>query len=906
MSPFQDDSFDAAAGDLDARTWGNSSTNFRFGGCMWCHPGGGALEYDRDGYRYDAVDVIGGANPNRTDGANPVSAVSSDGTVLATNPAGIRYGDYWVFDAASDGLVSKAGAFGKGVTEIDCLMCHYNGTYNNQARDFCSTKPGALAFAPKLGPSMALTLSGEVTTTAAGNVVGENPSCDILSYADGIIESANINKTPLKENCGLCHFPDNLKPNGKGSADAPLDWTTFQKHIPASDFTDSDIVDSVLTGGITQNVLPYNITKGRAEMGKRGFGINDAGSVDRHMDFGLTCSDCHYALSGDFPAYEHDVDGDGIPEVIQIAKTGIVPMDHQFAKGNNRPDGKNMDQLDNTITCEACHIPGTHYGNKPGSVDNGDGTMSIPLADGSTRNAPVPTHPAFPAFHMDNIDCRTCHIPKINFLKKKLLADFSTTPYPLDFNATTMNAGGIGRGQFIIKKIDHDNNDLTPKVPVRIEYKPIYAWLDRTHGEGDLKLTPISIGAATVWKDLASGLPYAQRFAGKASKTYRTQVGDVSPSDGYADFSLNNPQNGDTAIIANTTTEIAGMVDVIRGLGKQGMDEPALNIFINQFTVSHNVENASAALGSSASGGCNACHSSTSPIFSNAATDNTADSACEGQPEGCQGLVFFQPTDPGADALPGLEMTCDGGNCDEGTKRISGGTSFPCRDGSTAVIDLTADVAHGAPVKNAIPQEDVTCYEPYYLGLLQKPQTSSYFANLNAKFNWYHSQTTPREIAFDGTYSDCPTGQTCTMAWDLGDGNTGAGAQLAYTYAAAGDYVVTMTLTDEHGYTSTKTTTVTAEDLAGPIDPAISAVDAAPGDTLADAVLTVTAGENPLHTVYVRWNDGSPITTQPAIGLNQVAIPHTFLDGVGAKVIDVFIYDTNVQDFLLQTTVTLD
>lgn len=840
----------------------------------------------------------------------------------------------------------KAGADGKGVTEVDCLMCHLNERYNNEDRDYCMTKPGmGSALAPKLGATMGLTYTGEVSVGQVG-AEGINPTCTGINWSDGILDGTLVVTVPKKENCALCHFPEAVPAvsKGKGPGHAPLDWTAFQKFVDVNKFVDSDIVDlsnvpgacdvsgnactqatfatdcdTVVAGDTVclSNALTYDVNKGRAEFGKRGESINDSvHNPDAHMDASspMTCSVCHYNLSGDFPALIHDgiCSTDGVTscisdddcgggvdtcvgDVVQIAKLGVGTMDHQFAKGNNIPDGKNSDQLDNTVTCEGCHIDQTH----PNSA-----------------GAPVPTHPAFPAFHMDKISCRACHIPETNFMKKKALADFSTTPYPLD-------GGGIGRGQFIIKK-----DPVTGK-PVRLHYKPIYGWLD-LHGNGDYKIIPIALGAAAVWKDLADGLPYSKRFATKAATMYRDVVlgGADSDLNNIKDFSLNNKQNGDAALIANTTTEIDGMVGTLRDTVPDAfkIQDPALNIFVNVFTSSHNVAVASKALGSQSTGACAACHSADSPMFTSAPIDTNPLSACYNQPEGCKGMVFFPPTDGGV----GLEMTCDGGDCSTGTKRITNAVGFKCPDGSKVTIDLTEGVAHGDAVNNVIPQEDVLCYAPEKLANLKTSQSSSYFANLDASYSWVHSISVPRLIAFDGTFSKCPPGQTCAYSWDYNDGTAipacdVGGTDLCvggsndgnacsadveclqdlnprHTYATAGTYGVTLTVTDEHGYSDAVTKTVTADDLTPPSgDPVAAAADTGTGGIVD---LTVTAGGNNLKAIYVIWGDGSSYQFVPAYDLASRTVSYTYAANATYDV-TVVVFDMNGNRFNLATTVAV-
>jgi hypothetical protein len=786
-----------------------SSFNFRVGGCAWCHPGGGALEYDRTGYRYDGID--GGA-PGKI-GPNPAAAS--------------QYGDYYVFDPGSTnplpnqyGLVSKVGAAGKGVAEVDCLMCHLNGSYNNQARNYCMTTAGAgAAMTPGKGATMGLTRTGVVETTydSAGN-----PNCD-FTYANAgaglaTISQAMIVKTPKKEACGTCHFPDFSRPNGTGPAGNPLDFTTFQKKVVAGSFTDSD------TG--SPNATPYDLAKGRAEFGKRGLSINDpVYNPDAHMDAGMVCADCHYNVSGTFPALKQ-----GNNEI--AAGLTVKSIDHQFAKGNNRPDGKNMDQLDNTVTCESCHITRVHP--KAGS-------------------APTPTHAAFPALHFERIDCRTCHIPTINFVKKQLVADFSSAPYPMD--------AGFERGQSI-------TGPAGQRGPGRIGYKPLYMWQDRGHAGTNLMLSPVAIGATFVWKDIG-GQPYAKRFPTAAVKKLRGEMG------GGSAWKLNSPQGGDTELIINTTDEITKMVGILKGTsGGLGdaflMAEPALNIYVNQFTVSHNVAKKANALGGGSTG-CASCHSEDSIMFANPAEAGLGDVA------GWQGQVFLQPKEGG------LQMTCDGGDCATGTKRVTSKVTFPCPDGTTRVVDLTTGVAHGETVKNVIPQENVLCYNALQLADLKKPQSSSYFAGLDASFTWRADQSVSLQVNLDASTSKCPSSASaCGYDWDCGNNTNASGIINSCQYQAPGNYNVTLKVTDlDRGHFDTEVKAVTAHELTEPVAPEVTY-------TLnANALEIVITGS--INRAQMYWGDGSRDNVY-----SSGTFPHTYPAGTGKSyTCKIYVYDTN-------------
>ncbi|SDF11888.1 PKD domain-containing protein [Blastococcus fimeti] len=64
-------------------------------------------------------------------------------------------------------------------------------------------------------------------------------------------------------------------------------------------------------------------------------------------------------------------------------------------------------------------------------------------------------------------------------------------------------------------------------------------------------------------------------------------------------------------------------------------------------------------------------------------------------------------------------------------------------------------------------------------------------------------------ITVDGTGSIDADGTVASYAWDFGDGRTATGPTAAHTYAAAGEYTVTLLVTDDDGATATTTRPVT-------------------------------------------------------------------------------------------------
>jgi PKD repeat protein len=75
--------------------------------------------------------------------------------------------------------------------------------------------------------------------------------------------------------------------------------------------------------------------------------------------------------------------------------------------------------------------------------------------------------------------------------------------------------------------------------------------------------------------------------------------------------------------------------------------------------------------------------------------------------------------------------------------------------------------------------------------------------------NGPYSGTVGVPVQFDGSGSSDQDGTIVSYAWDFGDGSTGSGVNPTHTYNAPGNFVVTLTVTDDDGATSTCTATAT-------------------------------------------------------------------------------------------------
>lgn len=69
--------------------------------------------------------------------------------------------------------------------------------------------------------------------------------------------------------------------------------------------------------------------------------------------------------------------------------------------------------------------------------------------------------------------------------------------------------------------------------------------------------------------------------------------------------------------------------------------------------------------------------------------------------------------------------------------------------------------------------------------------------------------TTDLSASFDATGSSDSDGTISTYSWDFGDGNTASGPTTSHSYAAAGDYTVALTVTDNDGATDSQSQVVT-------------------------------------------------------------------------------------------------
>jgi len=140
----------------------------------------------------------------------------------------------------------------------------------------------------------------------------------------------------------------------------------------------------------------------------------------------------------------------------------------------------------------------------------------------------------------------------------------------------------------------------------------------------------------------------------------------------------------------------------------------------------------------------------------------------------------------------------------------------------------------------------------------------------------FTSSTNGLAASFNATSSADPDGTIASYAWKFGDGATSTAAQPNHTYAAAGTYPVTLTVTDDDGATGAVTKSVTVSVPVGPL-----AKDAF-GRTVTDGWGTADTGG-----AWTRYGTASIFSVTGGAGQMRVVKgasgPRVALQSIGSK-----------------------
>ncbi len=118
---------------------------------------------------------------------------------------------------------------------------------------------------------------------------------------------------------------------------------------------------------------------------------------------------------------------------------------------------------------------------------------------------------------------------------------------------------------------------------------------------------------------------------------------------------------------------------------------------------------------------------------------------------------------------------------------------------------------------------------------------------------------TDLNCTFDGNASSDSDGNLVSYSWDFGDGNSASGSTSSHSFASAGDYTVSLTVTDNDGASDTSSQTITVSDgSSGNITLSASGYKVR-GDKFVDLTWSGAAGSN--VDVYRTKNSGTVMFT---------------------------------------------
>ncbi|MGQ9820153.1 MAG: multiheme c-type cytochrome [Candidatus Kapaibacteriales bacterium] len=228
-------------------------TSFTFitNGCGTCHPGGGPLEYDRKGFRYDKY---------------------MDSVKYTAGGINNFDGDYF-----------KAHWNRSGVIEADCNICHQpDYDFSGRSKNLLNWNFRWLATA---GSKLAK-VEGSVKDSVEVKV-----EYDLSKFDKEGKVSMNLVREPRNENCLNCHAKPQWKK--RGSSFSPMTDVHIAKGLRC--------VDCHVAGSMATNPL----IKGK-EVHQIGKGDDPSGWVRNDLDNTMrTCTDCHLTGYMNAPIAQH-------------------------------------------------------------------------------------------------------------------------------------------------------------------------------------------------------------------------------------------------------------------------------------------------------------------------------------------------------------------------------------------------------------------------------------------------------------------------------------------------------------------------------------------------------------------------------------------------------------------------
>ena len=120
------------------------------------------------------------------------------------------------------------------------------------------------------------------------------------------------------------------------------------------------------------------------------------------------------------------------------------------------------------------------------------------------------------------------------------------------------------------------------------------------------------------------------------------------------------------------------------------------------------------------------------------------------------------------------------------------------------------------------------------------------------------SGSAPLSVAFNGSASSDPDGTIVAYDWDFGDGGSATGPNAVHTFAAAGAYIVTLTVEDDDGLTASESLAILVTEPGNELPVASFEADP-PGSFLVPVTIDfdASASHDPDGTIVAyAWNFG--------------------------------------------------
>jgi PKD repeat protein len=170
------------------------------------------------------------------------------------------------------------------------------------------------------------------------------------------------------------------------------------------------------------------------------------------------------------------------------------------------------------------------------------------------------------------------------------------------------------------------------------------------------------------------------------------------------------------------------------------------------------------------------------------------------------------------------------------------------------------------------------------------------------------STTSPspgQQVSFDASSSTMPNPPITTYSWQFGDGGSASGATATHSYAAAGNFTVTLSITDSQGLTVQSTQTIHVVLPGGAGDGTLAAITAfsglnnlAAGQSIAFGAASSSAGPGLQIRSYI-WVFSD--SQSPSSGMY---VTHQFA-AVGTYTVRLTVFDTAGQSSSTSVTVSV-